>query len=79
VHEAKKPIPAINTTNIFDGDRILLYRIKLYNRAPLQTIPINAAIHNNMPRIRTALQFTGVGRLQNNGSSGEIFGSIIEE
>jgi hypothetical protein len=32
-----------------------------------------------MPRIRTALQFTGVGRLQNNGSSGEIFGSIIEE
>jgi hypothetical protein len=52
--------------------------MKLYNRAPLQTIPINVPIHNNIPRIRIALQFTGVGRLQNNGSSGEIFGSIIE-
>jgi hypothetical protein len=79
VHDARRPIIAINITNTFGGDRRALYRIKLQTNAPFKIIPITAVIHKNMPVVRTISQLIGVGRFQNRGSSDERCSSMIEE
>ncbi len=61
MHEAKRPIPAINIMNILGGVRRDLYRIKLMRRAPLRKIPVKAATHENILIILTVAQSIGVG------------------
>jgi len=79
VHDAKRPIIAINIIYIFDDERRALYRIKLETRVPFKIIPIKAAIHMNIPTMRTISQFIGVGSLQNKGLSGKRSSSMITE
>jgi hypothetical protein len=79
MHEANRPIPAINIMNILGGVRRDLYRIKLMRRAPLREIPVKAATDENILITRTVAQSIGVGRRQNRGSPGDRSTSTIDE
>ncbi len=64
---------------IFDGVRSALYRAKLRRSDPLRKIPARATRHKNIPMIRTVVQSIGVGRRQNNGSSGDRSRLMIDK
>ena len=47
---------------------------------PFKTIPIKAAMHKNIPTIRTVSHLNGVGRLQNKVDHRDVrFSSMIKE
>ncbi len=64
---------------IFGGVRSALCRAKLIRSNPLSKMPAKAARHKNIPITRTVVQSRGVGRRQNNGSSGDRSMLILDE